>query len=637
MKINDLLITLRETVRTEAWYREIIERQLASIRRETARPGIVQEHDTNEWWHISEGRIGRAAFLIALTGDAALIEWTHDAVMWVTRQDADAWIGPFFRRRTNPLSGTLETAHLCRTLTTALLFCPEIFTPDEIAEMHESLRTKGIAAIDHWLAPFIADPTRPRNNWCIIELGGAMSAAAVLGDIDKLRSYIPLFNELHEDYNEEFYGEPMGYWSYAVTGFLAARFFTDLVFPELADEMADVQIIINPFIWAYYRRQGMFLLQNIDRYEMRSFTFGDCSTKIDISPLTVLYTAVHHKDPKVRALASAWYKDAWFSEGSVSMETLALLPQCEFKQKDESFLPPSRYFGDGYLAYKDAWENPAIQIAVQTGVAEAPKCTSHRHADHLSFQLAKDGIVILDDPSRCCYRLHTQKLSEGAGWHSVPSFTTADGRTLSQKVLHAADYKAGNYDKLEHVKLADGAFTASSEASGVYPEEITMLRRTFAGAGENVLVIMDEYEASEPVRETASFVGNNRRREMKWTLTANGGVLTREGVGVSIHALQPVMSELDYAALHDSYSITPDSMLQGREGSGYIVRVRNAEAAVSGRSFYVIFADKADALGRWAAALDGDTVTVTLDGAVRYTFDFADGVKIFENGRDLLA
>ena len=160
MKINDLLITLRETMRTQAWYREIIERQLTSIRRETARPGIVQEHDTNEWWHISEGRVGRAAFLIALTGDAALIEWTHGAVMWVTRQDADAWIGPFFRRRTNPLSGTLETAHLCRTLTTALLFCPEIFTPDEIAEMHESLRTKGIAAIDHWLAPFIADPAR---------------------------------------------------------------------------------------------------------------------------------------------------------------------------------------------------------------------------------------------------------------------------------------------------------------------------------------------------------------------------------------------------------------------------------------------------------------------------------------------
>ena len=254
--------------------------------------------------------------------------------------------------------------------------------------MHESLRTKGIAAIDHWLAPFIADPARPRNNWCIIELGGAMSAAAVLGDIDKLRS----------------------------------------------------------------------------------FTFGDCSTKINISPLTVLYTAVHHKDPKVRALVSAWYKEAWFSEGSVSMETLALLPQCEFKQK----------------------------------------------------------------------------------------------------VLHAADYKAGNYEKLEHVKLADGAFTASYEASGVYPEEITMLRRTFAGAGGNVLVIVDEYEASEPVRETASFVGNNRRREMKWTLTADGGVLTREGVGVSIHALQPVTSELDYAALHDCYSITPDSMLQGREGSGYI-------------------------------------------------------------------
>ena len=637
MNTRELLASLRETARTQEWYRDIIAHQLTSIRCETAHPGIVQEHDTNEWWHLTEGRIGRAAFLIALTGDAALVTWTRDVVMWITRQDADAWIGPFFRRRTNPLSGTLETAHICRALTAALLFCPEIFTPEEIAEIRESLVTKGIAAIDNWLAPYIADPARPRNNWCINELGGAMSAAAALGDIEMLRGYIPLFNELHTDYNEDFYGDPMGYWSYAVTGFLSARLFCDLVVPELAAEMADVQIIINPFIWAYYRRQGMFMLQNFDKYEMRSFTFGDCSTKIDISPLTVLYTAVHHRDPKVRVLASAWYKDAWFDQGGAGVETLILLPQCEFSGRDESFLPPSRCFGDGYLMYKDKWENPTIQIAVQTGVSEIPNCTAHRHADHLSFQLAKDGIVILDDPSRCCYRLHTQKLSESADWHSVPTFHTADGRALSQKVLRAADYAAGNYDRLEHVTLAERAFTAASEASGVYPEEITKLRRTFMGAGENVLVIVDEYEASEPVYETAAFVGNNRRREMKWTLTADGAVLTREGVGVAIHALQNTVSELDYAALHDSYSITPDSMFQGREGSGYIVRVRNKDAAASGRSVYVVFADKADALGRWSAELVGDTVTVAYDGAVRYTFDFADGVKIAEHGRDLLA
>ena len=44
MIMHDLLTTLRETVRTEAWYREIIERQLASIRRETARPGRMRTH-----------------------------------------------------------------------------------------------------------------------------------------------------------------------------------------------------------------------------------------------------------------------------------------------------------------------------------------------------------------------------------------------------------------------------------------------------------------------------------------------------------------------------------------------------------------------------------------------------------------
>jgi len=267
---------------------------------------------------------------------------------------------------------------------------------------------------------------------------------------------------------------------------------------------------------------------------------------------------------------------------------------------------------------------------MQHGVTEEPRIVSHRHGDQLSFQLAKDGIVILDDPGICCYRLHTSHLSMSAGWHSVPAFWTAGEkpRLIEQEKLSPKHVAEKRFNRGLYADVQKDRFAVVSEAAELYPAPITSLKRTFAAAGENVLVISDTYAASEPVAEQLSFLGNNRRRAMKWVFNDDGATLTREGVGVRIRAMQGVSMLMDYAALHDATCSSPDSPMQGREGSGYLVRMKNKDAAAEGRSVYVVFADRAENLDNWNATLDGDTLTVTENGEVRGTFVLTDAPQV---------
>ena len=124
---------------------------------------------------------------------------------------------------------------------------------------------------------------------------------------------------------------------------------------------------------------------------------------------------------------------------------------------------------------------------------------------------------------------------------------------------------------------------------------------------------------------------------MTVNLTENGGLLIREGVGIKIQSLQPTESSLDYAALHDRFISATDSPYHGREGSGYILRIKNTDESISGRSFYVIFADKAEKLSSWISDRKENVVIILKDQKILYTVDFTNGIKIFEGGKELLS
>lgn len=639
MKLDKLFELIGIASKDNKEYREQLACQLELLREDMQTPIYGSSFDDRrEWCYRCEDLLGRAAFFIRLTKDRSLIRWTRQTMLWIADQPANAWIGSG-SPQTPPLIGSLATAHICRGVSTVLLFCPDLFSTEELLRIQTALREKGIAPIDRYLEPRMADPNRSRNNWCIIELSGAMFAYMALGEFEKLHTYVPFLNLLHSDYNSDFYGETVGYWNYSFTGFYTLYLMCEWIHPEILPTLSNIQTVMKPFVWAYYHRQGLFLLQNFERKAYRALTFGDCNTIFEVKPDALLYIALYHEDERVRALAAECFCEPHTDVGDCvfSCSQLMLFPFFKQTTGDPLFLPSSRLFGDGYLMYKDKWKDPSIQIAIQTGLSELPHTGAHHHADQLSFQLAKDGVVLLDDPSRCCYKLHTQTLSNGASWHSVPAFTTEDGRKLMQTATLPKLYRAGQYNRLEFFKITDRAFAVTSEASDLYPEEITSLRRTFVGIGTHILVIVDEYETALPVFETASFVGNNRRDQMQVSFAENGGTMVREGVGVKIQALQPVTSALDYAALHDRYISSVESPYHGREGSGYILRLQNEKAMSRGRSVYIVFADKAEKMENWNAILEENRVSIFCNQDLYCSVEISPLIKVLKDQSDLLA
>lgn len=642
MSIAERLDALRTCMREDSDYARLIEAGRRVLVNELQIPGVKQPNETRDWWYTSEDRLGRAAVIWALTEDAHIGAWLHDTALMIAREDADAWIGPFFRKRYQPLQGMLETRHLSAAVSQALLFAPALFTDAEMTELRTALREKALIPIMEWLKPYDADPSIPHNNWVISELTGLFFAACAIGDFDCVRHYLPLFNFLHNDCNSDFYGEPGGYWIYACDSFLKIHFLLDWAFDAQSDEVESPARLLSPFLWKYYRRQGMFQLQNFESSRMRGLTFGDDPTLDSIAETVLLYTSVYHMDFDVRGLAGTRLEKLVLSdpdkERAIPCEFLCLLPYRGTSQVTEDAFPPSRLFADGYLMYKDRWDAPTIQIALLGGCTETPHVIEHAHADQLSFQLAVNGVVLLDDPSICCYRLNMYRQTQSAAWHSVPSYRTEEEtpRLLEQARMTSANIREEHLCRRVSSVLREHAFAVTGDASALYPAELRSVRRTFAAAGEHVLVICDTWESDIPVFPMASFIGNNRRRMMKWNFGENCASLSREGVGVRILAMQNTSVELDYAALNDSNDVYPDSPMQGREGSGYIVRMQAENSACHGKAVYVLFADREENLEHWHAEIHDTGIVVTENGNEIYCFQLGESVSILHHGVDLL-
>ena len=59
--------------------------------------------------------------------------------MSVIRKPLDEWIGPWFRTRTTPPKGTLETSHICVAVVNAVDMNESLFTQEEMEEIKTEL------------------------------------------------------------------------------------------------------------------------------------------------------------------------------------------------------------------------------------------------------------------------------------------------------------------------------------------------------------------------------------------------------------------------------------------------------------------------------------------------------------------
>ena len=78
--------------------------------------GLLGPGATTAWYYPAAEYLSDAAMLYALEPEERLGNWLRTVTLDIARTSAYDWAGPAFRDHSEPLTGHLETAHLCWAL-----------------------------------------------------------------------------------------------------------------------------------------------------------------------------------------------------------------------------------------------------------------------------------------------------------------------------------------------------------------------------------------------------------------------------------------------------------------------------------------------------------------------------------------
>lgn len=612
------MLALKEQDPTYAalWQKVVVERSREAI----SQSGILRSGDTQDWWRCLP-RVAIVALALAFSlEDPKLRTWLKDAVNEICELPDDQWIGPFFRPRKNPPCGALETAHILQELVVTLALCPETFSPQEVARIRERVRTVGLPMTQEFLR-LHEGPVASQNNWSIVLTSGLMYAGVLLEDRALLQEVVRLYNHLVTGMNDDFYGETVEYWGYAASIFSEIRLVLERDSPDIAAQLASPQGYARCLPWALAQEIGAFSPEAIGKSMPRFINFSDSDALWRISDKLLMDIALRTEEmPDLAALAAqsyrVLYRPAWISVPNeerlgfwkqVSIWSILCFPDLPHPESVPQF-PDARRFSDGLALLK---RKDGLMMAARSGGEAIPAVVSHRHADQGALFAAYQGIVLLDDPGRCCYRLPQFLRDKADAVHSLPFFT--EGETaLHQRIMDREDagLPCRNQDR-GHV-LGDDFIWISGETGTLYPEPMRSVSRRVLMLGDHAALIEDHWEAGRPVVAGVRFVGNNRCMEMKWQLSGGEGTLCREGVGVRLISLEGIHPQLGYGTLHDLNHVNPNGPTQGREGSSYHLLFTMDVACEKGALRTVLLFDAADRLAKWQVSeSDGHLTIVT--------------------------
>nr|WP_290934979.1 hypothetical protein [Haliscomenobacter sp.] len=149
----------------------------------------------------------------------------------IVRKPSYDWVGPEFRDHSEPLTGHLETAHLCWGVSAVYDLAKAAFSTAEQQEIRQALQEKGLTLCRRWL-----DKNQHLANWRSILASGAIVASVVLEDEVALTALLPELELCPQALQADgSYGESLQYGNYLA---LALTFAHEAVlrgFPQLFD------------------------------------------------------------------------------------------------------------------------------------------------------------------------------------------------------------------------------------------------------------------------------------------------------------------------------------------------------------------------------------------------------------------
>lgn len=601
--------------------RALYEAMRARVVRNTRLPGLVQPADTQEWWHLCWERASDAAFVWHLEQPQELGAWLREVGLWIARQDADSWIGPWFRNRETPLRGMLETAHVTLALCEIVDLAAPLFSGEELAEMREAIRVKGMEPCGRFCGAVYAQG-QAINNWYCVLLGGYGTAAALLEDEEGIRQTLRWLPAAANLYNADSYGESVQYSNYATLSLAHLQEVLLRARPDCAP------LLTYPYagLMAWYAASFLHmkpLAPEGDAYP-RAMNFADSAALFrptgDV--LAQVAARLEKTHPREAALAT-WLFEATYENPALGPDELAtfgffnqfqyhsvlMQPDMAAPASPEALgYPECVGFENGHFIWRDRWEAPRAVMAVQAGYASM-NVTSHRHQDHLSFQLCQGKERMFIDGGHCCYRLAAWRFSTSSAQHNVYDFVREDGTLVGQKPA------VGNFMrreaplvKNERLLRIGPAQVLVADASDAYPAPITCAKRAFLSVLPGAVFIVDAVQSAEPVRMRTHFALNNRDGALGVNrATAHKLVFRRHGEAAKLFecaafldgARTPSTLRLDWGYAHDYYHPLPNQAGQAKEGSALIYSWDSPSAGKTHLRVYAIAMDNDPAIKGW--------------------------------------
>ena len=590
---------------------------------------------TSQWWHYVSEHMTDAALVHALEPSKAVDEWLHDGVMDLVRRTVAEWSGPPFRYYGGgPMVGGLETAHLTWTAAICLDLCGDLFSPAETAEIREAIREKGLIPCKRYL-----DRSDFYHNWnCIIHAGYTVAAAILEDDeaLEEARDYF-LHYALDHFQTDGSYGESLQYANYAAYGLMLSHE------TLLRSGMLERPVEASYFELPEWAASARFYRKPVSGWPVeallpRSANFGDCCAVFRPSGDILMHIAARSKN-SVAGLSSWLFKESYLPLDAPAVHDMAsfgFIPDFGFLSvllagdaaasvsAEEASLPLVRAFSGGDAFLRSGWEDGAAVLAFRTS-SEPRHAVAHLHGDVNSLILSYGGERFFVDPGHACYRNITRSLDTATSGHNTCTFTTEDGRVLSQK---GGKNRPFDTDPLflggKRLLCEDYGEVSviANDAADLYGAPLKEFSRYAILCGQEAVFIVDKVRADAPVKTTWNWLLNNRDGELEYTLKPPSRIEAKRGDAKATLVRSGAPANLNgpsYALVHDAYHTLPGQFCEGKPGSGMAFRFTDREASKESTTVYKIaLGDVSSMEGSWVIDVCEGIIKVTSPAAKDY-------------------
>lgn len=632
--------------------------------------GLLGPDSTTAWYYPAAEYLSDAAILYALEPehqavDERLVNWLHTVTLDITRTSAYDWAGPAFRDHSEPLTGHLETAHLCWALATVYDLAKDAFSKLEQAEIRDALAEKGIPLCRRWLAN-----NNHLANWRGILTSGVVVAAAVLGNDALLDEYVPELSRCALAFQPDgSYGESLQYGNYLAFALMLAHESLVRGYPEKA-ALLDVSAYGRGLRWItsslFYQKPmgGSWGAEP----RARAANFNDSAALFRPSGDLLLHLAARSESAEERGLARHLFETYYANvptQGPHDLATFGMVNDWGFLtlplltinsqtiSPKEANVPVTLSFSNGHAFMRDAWDGRTV-VAINGG-GDALHGPGHLHGDLNSFILVHNGERLLVDPGHSCYRNLIHGLESSTQTHNTCTFLVeqeglglqedkAKASVLEQKsVLPRRLLINGQpgqpIDRGNRLLLAerkDAVSVVGSEIGRACGAPIQTFTRLWLLAGSNagaVLFVVDQIEATRPVTTIWNWLVNNRDGKAIVNSANNCLTVRRNEAGMKLFHVgdgTPGGSALSYPVygyVHDAYHVEPNARGEGKPGSGLLYRWTETAPDHRRTVVHAIALDEAHRLDAWQLVQEANRYTLT-NGMEQWTLEIGDSFRL---------